>query len=67
MVAGGVSTWVSAVLPLPIALAAPRIGVPLTVLAIGIVVAVVVGYGVARLHQRAAMAEVAHGHEPART
>ncbi len=55
VVAGGVSTWVSAVLPLPIALAAPAIGVPLTVLAIGIVVAVVVGYGVARLHQRAAM------------
>jgi low temperature requirement protein LtrA len=63
--AGGLSTWLSAILPVPIALAAPSIGVPLTVLAIGIAVALVVAYGVARLHQRAGATEQAHEHEAA--
>jgi len=39
--------------------------VPLVVLAIGIVLAVVVGYGVARLHRRAEATEEAHLHQVA--
>jgi len=63
--AGGLSTWIPALVPVAVAFAAPSVGVPLVVLAIGIVVAVTVGTSVARLHRRAEAAEVAHQHQVA--
>ena len=63
--AGGLSTWIPALVPVAVAFAAPSVGVPLVVLAIGIVVAVTVGTGVARLHRLAEATEGAHQHQVA--